>query len=288
MPLAPGPRPRPSSGQGWDRAAPARKAPSVRRRRPAGNRPAPVPASRWRSRLPAHRSRHRLLSMSGHRPRPRTGGHLPDGSAAPRTVIAMVMWLMEWLGVLYGAFLGGCLASFGCVVSERVPAGLSIGGRSVCACGRQLKVRENIPWSAGSPAAERPSAAARSCRPATCSGSSPKPSEVPRWSAGRGTNGPSQRLKLVAPSDTCPGLARHAPAREAGRGAQLRQRRLLQRPDDLHHRAECPLQDRQRHRCCIRTSEVAKRYGAAAKPDQAEDYAPASLVVHEWDRWPVF
>jgi leader peptidase (prepilin peptidase)/N-methyltransferase len=31
------------------------------------------------------------------------------------------------------------------VVAERVPAGVSINGRSRCACGRQLKARENIP-----------------------------------------------------------------------------------------------------------------------------------------------
>ena len=57
----------------------------------------------------------------------------------------MAMWMLQWIGVLYGVFLGGCLASFGCVVSERVPAGLGIGGRSVCACGRQLTALENIP-----------------------------------------------------------------------------------------------------------------------------------------------
>ena len=45
----------------------------------------------------------------------------------------------------YGLFLGGALASFACVVSERVPAGLPITGRSVCACGRKLHVWENVP-----------------------------------------------------------------------------------------------------------------------------------------------
>lgn len=46
---------------------------------------------------------------------------------------------------LFGAVLGAVLASFGCVVSERRAAGLSIMGRSKCACGRQLTVLENIP-----------------------------------------------------------------------------------------------------------------------------------------------
>ena len=46
---------------------------------------------------------------------------------------------------LYGFFLGSSVASFACVVSERVPAGKSINGRSQCACGRQLKASENVP-----------------------------------------------------------------------------------------------------------------------------------------------
>ena len=45
----------------------------------------------------------------------------------------------------YAAVMGAALASFGCVVSERVPAGQSIQGRSHCACGRQLRVSENVP-----------------------------------------------------------------------------------------------------------------------------------------------
>lgn len=49
------------------------------------------------------------------------------------------------LATLYGAVLGGAFASFACVVSERVPAGVSVRGRSACACGRQLRAAENIP-----------------------------------------------------------------------------------------------------------------------------------------------
>jgi hypothetical protein len=44
-----------------------------------------------------------------------------------------------------GAVFGAITASFLCVVAERVPRGDSIGGRSQCACGRQLRNRENIP-----------------------------------------------------------------------------------------------------------------------------------------------
>lgn len=46
---------------------------------------------------------------------------------------------------LFGAFFGAITASFLCVVAERVPNGRGIGGRSTCACGRQLRNRENIP-----------------------------------------------------------------------------------------------------------------------------------------------
>lgn len=53
--------------------------------------------------------------------------------------------LMHLLGAFYGLLLGSGFASFILVVSERVPAGESINGRSHCVCGRQLKVRENVP-----------------------------------------------------------------------------------------------------------------------------------------------
>jgi leader peptidase (prepilin peptidase)/N-methyltransferase len=43
------------------------------------------------------------------------------------------------------AFLGASVASFLCVVVERVPRGESVSGRSHCVCGRQLTAVENIP-----------------------------------------------------------------------------------------------------------------------------------------------
>lgn len=50
-------------------------------------------------------------------------------------------WYAGGNGFLFGALT----ASFLCVVGERLPRGLSIGGRSHCVCGRQLRWRENIP-----------------------------------------------------------------------------------------------------------------------------------------------
>jgi leader peptidase (prepilin peptidase) / N-methyltransferase len=50
-----------------------------------------------------------------------------------------------WYVATMGAILGSITASFLCVVAERVPRGLSIGGRSKCVCGRQLLIRENLP-----------------------------------------------------------------------------------------------------------------------------------------------
>lgn len=52
---------------------------------------------------------------------------------------------MTFLAAFYGLFLGSSLASFACVVAERVPAGVSVNGRSRCGCGRQLRAVENIP-----------------------------------------------------------------------------------------------------------------------------------------------
>jgi prepilin signal peptidase PulO-like enzyme (type II secretory pathway) len=46
---------------------------------------------------------------------------------------------------VYGLFLGSSFASFACVAAERVPAGVSLNGRSRCGCGRQLKWSENVP-----------------------------------------------------------------------------------------------------------------------------------------------
>ena len=50
-----------------------------------------------------------------------------------------------WYLASMGFILGGVLASFLGVVIYRTPRGIGLGGRSTCACGRQLKVYENIP-----------------------------------------------------------------------------------------------------------------------------------------------
>ena len=53
--------------------------------------------------------------------------------------------LPAWYTATLGALLGGAIASFAGVIAERVPAGESLGGRSRCVCGRQLRISENIP-----------------------------------------------------------------------------------------------------------------------------------------------
>jgi len=50
-----------------------------------------------------------------------------------------------WYDTILGGVLGAITASFLCVCSERLPKGASIGGRSMCVCGRQLRWRENVP-----------------------------------------------------------------------------------------------------------------------------------------------
>jgi hypothetical protein len=50
-----------------------------------------------------------------------------------------------WYNACSWAVFGAITASFLCVVGERVPRGMSIGGRSHCVCGRQLRWRENLP-----------------------------------------------------------------------------------------------------------------------------------------------
>ena len=55
---------------------------------------------------------------------------------------ALLPW---WYWAATGGMLAAVLASFAGVVYERVPEGRSIGGRSACACGRQLRAYENIP-----------------------------------------------------------------------------------------------------------------------------------------------
>jgi leader peptidase (prepilin peptidase)/N-methyltransferase len=56
-----------------------------------------------------------------------------------------MIWLAEQYWVVFGFLMGGAIASFACVVVERAVTGESINGRSHCACGRQLKVYENVP-----------------------------------------------------------------------------------------------------------------------------------------------
>lgn len=52
---------------------------------------------------------------------------------------------MAWVFIALAFMFGASWASFFGVVIERGKKGESIGGRSVCACGRQLKWYENIP-----------------------------------------------------------------------------------------------------------------------------------------------
>ena len=47
--------------------------------------------------------------------------------------------------MLFSGVYGAIFASFFCVVYERYGTGLTILGRSKCACGRDLKISENIP-----------------------------------------------------------------------------------------------------------------------------------------------
>lgn len=63
----------------------------------------------------------------------------------PNNTISGVQALEWWYAGGNGFLFGALTASFLCVVGERVPKGLGIGGRSHCACGRQLRWRENIP-----------------------------------------------------------------------------------------------------------------------------------------------
>ena len=53
--------------------------------------------------------------------------------------------MARWLLVLLAGAFGASIASFLCVVAERMPRGESINGRSHCVCGRQLTWWENIP-----------------------------------------------------------------------------------------------------------------------------------------------
>lgn len=56
----------------------------------------------------------------------------------------MLLWLAEHPLVLFAPAFGAVFASFLTVVAERVPRGLSINGRSRCACGRPLKAFDGL------------------------------------------------------------------------------------------------------------------------------------------------
>ena len=60
-------------------------------------------------------------------------------------MLGVVTAMPRWYWAVFGALMLACTASFAGVVVERGKAGLSLGGRSRCACGRQLKASENVP-----------------------------------------------------------------------------------------------------------------------------------------------
>lgn len=64
---------------------------------------------------------------------------------SPVSIQETLAILPSWYVALTGFVLGGILASFFGVVLYRTPRGLSLGGRSVCVCNRQLKFYENVP-----------------------------------------------------------------------------------------------------------------------------------------------
>lgn len=47
--------------------------------------------------------------------------------------------------LVYGILMGSALASYGCVIAERLPRGEALSRRSRCACGRQLQAVEIVP-----------------------------------------------------------------------------------------------------------------------------------------------
>ncbi len=53
--------------------------------------------------------------------------------------------LPVWYQAMIGFVFGASIASFLCVVAERLPRREPLGGRSRCSCGRQLRASENIP-----------------------------------------------------------------------------------------------------------------------------------------------
>lgn len=77
--------------------------------------------------------------VSGEQPTPQRRVDIPGQG---RTVSPMEIVIAC---ALFGAWLAASVASFLCVVAERVPRGESVNGRSHCICGRQLTWWENIP-----------------------------------------------------------------------------------------------------------------------------------------------
>jgi leader peptidase (prepilin peptidase)/N-methyltransferase len=59
-------------------------------------------------------------------------------------VSGMRTGLAVTLAVLAGA-LGACVGSFVGVALDRVPKGQSLGGRSHCVCGAQIRAADNVP-----------------------------------------------------------------------------------------------------------------------------------------------
>jgi leader peptidase (prepilin peptidase)/N-methyltransferase len=51
----------------------------------------------------------------------------------------------EAAGAVFAGVFGACLGSFLAVAAERVPKGESLGGRSHCVCGAQIRARDNVP-----------------------------------------------------------------------------------------------------------------------------------------------
>jgi leader peptidase (prepilin peptidase)/N-methyltransferase len=49
------------------------------------------------------------------------------------------------VGAVLAGALGASVASFLAVVVERVPRGESLGGRSRCVCGAQIRAADNVP-----------------------------------------------------------------------------------------------------------------------------------------------
>ena len=60
-------------------------------------------------------------------------------------VLTIINYLDSHKLLLYAILVGPCLGSFTAVFVERTKKKISLLGRSSCACGRELKISENIP-----------------------------------------------------------------------------------------------------------------------------------------------